>query len=142
MKELTFTSKDTIEHVITNGNQVEIGLLRSELQHEIDLAHSNLSHFEFFLVQHDHLKNCTICKAEKQELGQVKVVNKKTDGKLKLLPHEKICTCGHSKKFHKRDGCNYRYPVRFGSKKDFSDSRGYCCCVQFDWETTVKKERE
>lgn len=61
---MTETRQARIERIIDGGNNVEIQLLKKEIEHEIDQAHNELAHYEFYLVQSAHLKNCTLCKAE------------------------------------------------------------------------------
>lgn len=61
--------KERIDRIIDGGNRIEIALLKKEIEDKIDQAHNELSHYEFYLVQSDHLRNCSLCRAE---LDQVK----------------------------------------------------------------------
>ena len=70
---MTESEQQRIERIIDGGNQVEIGLLKHDIEHKIDQAHNELAHYEFYLVQSAHLKNCTLCKAElDQDKGKKK----------------------------------------------------------------------
>lgn len=61
---MTELEQARIERIIDGGNPVEIGLLKKEIEHKIDQAYNALSHYEFYIVQSAHLKNCTLCRAE------------------------------------------------------------------------------
>lgn len=66
---MTESEQARIERIIDGGNPVEIGLLKTEIEHKIDQAHNELAHYEFYLVQSAHLKNCSLCKAELDQDG-------------------------------------------------------------------------
>jgi hypothetical protein len=67
-KSIDETEQQRIERIVDEGNPVSIGLLKKEIQHKIDQAYNELSHYEFYLIQSAHRSNCTLCR----ELDQVR----------------------------------------------------------------------
>ena len=67
---MTETEQQRIERIIDGGHRVEIGLLKTEIQHKIDQAHNELSHYEFYLVQSAHKRNGTLCRELDQDKGK------------------------------------------------------------------------
>ena len=67
------TDKDRIERIINGGHPVEIGLLKKEIEIKIENSINELSHYEFYLVKREHLKNCTLCRSKlDQDKGKKK----------------------------------------------------------------------